>query len=380
MKAIVNGKLVFPDRVREGVLLIENGKILAAGDIAVPEGAEVIDAEGLYVGPGFIDQHSHGYQQYGEGILAKDDPGACADAHVKHGTTTYIPSTDYADTLEEHFEMVKRCLALTEDDASPVRGIHLEGPYIDPLYGAASDMTMPYREEECEALFQMAAPVARHCTYAPEMPDAPAIEEKLSRYGITPAIGHTCAGPSDIERAVSRGAKIVTHLYDATGCFRSFDEAAKMTQHPQDLTSDVLLAIPGLYYELICDSHEAHATRYSIMRALRTAGEDHIILISDATVHDAVDGADDINFNDRGQLSGSRLTVGMAVRNFRRYTGADIRVLFKCASTNAAKAMGLFDSVGSVEAGKRADLVFVDEEMFVKKVFFGGEEVPEVRN
>ena len=62
MKAIVNGRLVFPDRITVGNILIDGKRIIASGDIPVPAGAEIIDAKGLYVGPGFVDQHSHGYQ------------------------------------------------------------------------------------------------------------------------------------------------------------------------------------------------------------------------------------------------------------------------------------------------------------------------------
>ena len=61
IKAIVNGKLVFPDEIKEGTVLIEDGKILAAGDVIPPKGAEIIDAEGLYVGPGLVDEHNHGF-------------------------------------------------------------------------------------------------------------------------------------------------------------------------------------------------------------------------------------------------------------------------------------------------------------------------------
>ena len=87
MKAIVNGKLVFPDRIEEGVILMEGDRIVASGDVYVPAGCEVIDAQGLYVGPGLFDQHVHGYKQYGEVIDIKDDTVAAAMAHLKHGTT-----------------------------------------------------------------------------------------------------------------------------------------------------------------------------------------------------------------------------------------------------------------------------------------------------
>ena len=80
--------------------------------------------------------------------------------------------------------------------------------------------------------FSEAAPAVRHCTYTPELPGAPAIEEKLRKYGITGAIGHSCAEPENIERAVAGGARIATRLHDATGHYIGLEATAKMTQHP----------------------------------------------------------------------------------------------------------------------------------------------------
>lgn len=377
MKAIVNGKLVFPDRITEGNILIDGGRIVASGNVKVPEDAEIIDAHGLYVGPGLIDQHSHGYQDMNESINAKDNPAGCARAHLRHGTTSYVPSTDYCNSKAEHIETVRLCIEDIEHNPdTSIVGIHLEGPYINNKYGSLSDMAMDYDDAFAEELFSMAAPYTLHCTYAPELSYGPDVEKKLSRYGILPAIGHTCAGPEDIERAVANGARICTHLYDGSGNYLGVEESAERTQHPQDCTADILMAIPGLYYELICDSKGLHVTPYSTRRTLRTAGEDYVILITDAFIEGTNDDPDgDVNYDERGKLCGSRLTIDRAARNFLKVTGCGIRVAFKCASTNSARALGISDRYGSIDAGKTANIVFVDDDFVIKKVIFKGNEL-----
>lgn len=391
MKAIVNGKLVFPDRICDGVILMENGTIIASGEkVCVPASAEIIDAKGLYVGPGLLDQHLHGYSACGDRVDVIHDARAVAELHLKHGTTTITPSTAYSCTKEDFLRIVEQCVALSEDRNSTIAGIHFEGPFINASKGANSHLAWEYSDEACEMIFESAKGHVLHCTYAPEMPWAEKVEGYLNRYGVIPDIGHTSADPASIERAVKNGAKIVTHLFDAMGHFLGVAEAASQTADPQDCVSDVVLSIPGLYYELICDSRAIHVTRVSQRMTLRCAGEDHVILISDCTGRKAVlnrsdyppedpKSAEDLNFNMLGQLSGSSLTTAMSAQNFKKSTGADVRVVFKCASTNSAKALGLFDRVGSIDAGKDANIVFVDEDFTVKEVYFLGERVEGVR-
>ena len=379
MKAIINGKLVFPDEIRNGNLIIDGDTIIEAGTDYIPEDAEIIDAEGLYVGPGLIDQHSHGYQQYGEAVRVVDDPAGTARAHLKHGTTTFIPSTDYKFNVEQHINIIDMCRAAMADEDSSIMGVHLEGPWINKRYGASSDTAMDYNYEASEAIYAAAEGIVLHSTYAPELPQGTEIEATMRKHNIRPAVGHSGAGPEDIERAYANGARIVTHLYDATGCYIDLSKACS-TGHPQDCTSDILLAMPDMYYELIVDKAGAHATKYSVMRALKTAGEDRIILISDATVRPFAGASGDINYNDRGQLSGSRLCINMAVKNFMNFTGADIRVAFKCGATNSARALGINDKVGSIETGRKANILLVDDKFDIKKILFKGNEIPEIRN
>lgn len=85
--------------------------------------------------------------------------------------------------------------------------------------------------------------------------------------------------------------------------------------------------------------------------------------------------APDLNFNETGGLSGSRLVLAGACANFIRYAGGDVRIAFKCASTNPAKALGLDEKIGSILPGRDANIIFVDDEFGVQKVFFRGEEV-----
>lgn len=382
MKAIINGKLVFPERIVEGNLLIEGDRIVAAGRIDVPEGAEVIDAGGLFVGPGLVDQHSHGYQEGLCGVSVNDDPRAAALGHLRHGTTSYVPSSDYGDSEQIHMQMIRRCIDVIENDPdTSIMGIHLEGPFINRHYGSCPENAMLYSDEVCERLFSLAAPYVLQCTYAPELETAPRLEAKMRKYGIHPAVGHTEAGPEDVERAIANGANIFTHLFDATGNYLGVAESAARTQHPQECTSDIALSIPGMYYELICDAGGLHVTKTNINAAFRAGGEDHIVLITDTFVEPS-DGMgknlnpdNDVNYDFRGTLSGSRLTLDRAARNFMHFTGADVRVAFKCASTNSARALGIDHKVGSITPGHLANLIFVDSGFYVQKIFLKGKEI-----
>lgn len=393
MKAVINGKLVFPEEIREGTLTIAEDRItgiLPAGS-ALPAEAEIIDAEGLFVGPGLVDEHVHGYSRYGENFDILHDLNGAAQAHLKHGTTAMTPSPSYSLRLDGYLNIIAQAVGLIERGNSPVAGIHLEGPYINPHMGAGRKYAWKYSDEIFEKLFTAAGGHVLHCTYAPEMPWAPAVEQMIRRFGAVMDIGHTEAGPEDIARSAEAGLSIVTHLFDGMGNSRGM-HAFDFTGDPQDCVSDIVLGIPGLYYELICDSRYAHTTASSQKLAYRVAGEDHIILVSDCTCYNRRDldpsefpeedlrSARDLNINQSGALFGSRLTVRECAMNFKKTTGIGIRETFKCASTNAAKALHLYGRIGSVHPGKRADLVFTDEEFVLKKVIFGGNVLPEIRN
>ena len=390
MKAIVNGKLVFPDRITDGVLLIDGERIIASGDCAVPEGAEIIDAKGLYVGPGLFDQHVHGYKQYGFVIDVKNDARAAALNHLKHGTTQITPTAAYSLTTEEFLGVIDQCNdAIAKGDTNIV-GIHFEGPFTNPNFGANAQLTWEFSEELCKQIFDRAGKNLLHCTYAPEMPHGERMEDVLNAYGVIPDIGHTAADPKSVERAVSKGLRIVTHLYDAMGNYRGKAEAFNGTGDPQECVSDIVMSYPDLYYELICDSRFIHVSQVSVRQAYKNAGEDHIICISDTTGRTGQLNPDDyppedrrsakdLNFNQRGQLSGSRLVTAQSVAHFMQATGADVRVGFKVGSTNSARALGLYENYGSIETGKYANIIFVDDAFTVKNVIFKGEMLDEVR-
>ena len=388
MLAITNAKLVYPDRVQEGTLLMESGRIIAGGDVIAPAEAEIVDAHGMYVGPGLVDIHCHGYSpihgQKEEYYHAAEQPAEAARAHLRFGTTSITLSPGYSWTMAQ-FES---CIAATKKDMatgeSPIVGLHYEGPYINPNYGAASHSAWEFNKETCDKIFDLGAGLVKHCTYAPEMPFAPEFEKYMAERGVIADVGHTEMSPDDLDRAAKNGAKIVTHLFDAMGCWRG-NESINITGIIQENAADVALSTPGLYYELICDSRGVHVKPANVRMTLRCAGEDHVILVTDCTPYSTHDctkyapddpmSAPDLNYNTAAELSGSKLTLSVAAANFKRFTGADVRTTFKCAATNAAVALGMDDRIGSIRNGRDANVLIVDEDFRVQAVYFHGRKV-----
>ncbi|MBO4298542.1 MAG: N-acetylglucosamine-6-phosphate deacetylase [Clostridia bacterium] len=195
MKAIINARVVFPDRVVDGggILFDEDG-ILASGRIKVPEGVETVDARGMYVGPGLVDEHLHGYQQYGEAFNVVDACREVAKAHLKHGTTTMTPSAAYNLSREDFLSVISQCNQAIREGGTTIAGVHFEGPFTNPRYGSKAERAWQYSDAVCREIFDRAGRNVLHCTYAPEMECAPSLEALLAERGVIADIGHTCAG------------------------------------------------------------------------------------------------------------------------------------------------------------------------------------------
>ena len=187
------------------------------------------------------------------------------------------------------------------------------------------------------------------------------------------AVAHSEASPQQVEAIMPYGLKIGTHHTNATGDRPMYPECRGVC------VDEAVNYNREIFAELICDSRGIHVDPYMLRLVRRIKGDDRIILISDAYACDGpippgYEDVDDINFDHTGEIAGSKMTLDISCRNMIKHTGASIVDVFKFASTNPAKAVGFSDR-GEIAVGKRADLVFVDYRMDVKKVIMEGKVV-----
>ncbi len=379
LTAITNARLVLPEGIVPGSLLIEDGIILAVGRMIPPRDAHEINIHGQFVGPGFVDIHCHG----GGTAHGYEDPAKAAAHHLAHGTTTLLLSLAYTQPESVWFDGIRRIRAAIGCLPGNLTGIHFEGPYTNPHFGASSHKAWSIDRSVYEALLDAANGLVYQCTYAPEMPGARGFAQAVRSRGITLAVGHTDLSPAVLETALADGVTLVTHLFDAMGCYLGND-SVNQTGIIQDTAADAVLACDDLYYEIICDSRAVHVKPSNLRLAYRLAGPDKLILITDATVQaysprdfpsEDKRSSSDLNYNEAGELSGSWLTMDEACRNMAQYTRASLPELFQMAATNPARAISLDDKVGSLESGKEANMIICDESMQIHEVYLRGQAV-----
>ena len=385
MKAIVHANLVLPNEILENAtILIENGNISAFGqNLPVADNIEILDANGMWVGPGFVDIHIHGD---GTSCRWDSDPEQVAKHHLQHGSTTMVATMSYGQTPESLLKVTTEIQNKLDKGLMPnVCSVSFEGPYINPERGANSKaFARPApNPDEYIPLYEICRGQIAQWMYAPEMDTDGKFGDFLQEKNITAAVGHTNASPAQIRAAVDKGAKIATHLFDAMGCWMGND-SWKITGTIQDTAAVGCLICPEMIYEIIPDSKGVHVKAANIQLTYQLAGPDRIAIITDCT-NCGYNPADyppehfrstvDINYNQMQELSGSRLTMDLAFRNFKNHTGAPITDLFRMASTTPAKAIGVDHIVGSIEVGKLANFVLLDNDLHLQKVIFRGEVV-----
>jgi len=376
MTAIINATLVMRDHlIPNGVLLMEDGKIAAFGEsrkMTIPEGCEIIDAEGRYVGPGFVDIHTHSDGK----VFFYDDPKAVGH-HLKHGTTTILAALYFSMTTEEFVDaMGKIREAMKDPDCKNLCGIYMEGPYMNPKFGCDKEHNPwigPVDREKYQPIIDAGWDLVKVWGLAPERENIEQFVQdvKAKNPAAVFSVAHSEAAPQQVEALMPYGLRIGTHHTNATGDRIFYPEVRGVC------VDEAVNYNREIYAELICDSMGIHVDPYMLRLVRKIKGDDRIILISDAYACDGpvppgYDGVDDINFDWTGEIAGSKLTLDIACRNALKHLGASIVDVFRFASYNPAMAVGFYDR-GEIAVGKRADLVIVDHWMKVNKVIFKGE-------
>lgn len=376
MLAIKNAELVMHDHlIPDAVLLIEDGRICTFGEMRttpIPDGCEIVDAQGAYVAPGFIDIHCHAGGEH----WFYDDPIAAAVVSLSHGTTTVLPTLYYDMDQAQLVESIRKIQnAMHQPGGANIGGFYMETPYMNPKYGSNSDRNAwkgAIRRQDYMPLLEAAGTDAKVWVVAPEREG---IEEfirdaKKVNPNVRFSVGHSEATPQQVEKLMPYGLCIGTHHTNATGTLAKYggcrgvcvDEAVNYNR--------------DIYAELICDSRGIHVNPYMLRLIRRIKGDDRIMLISDACYYpgskpEGYEDVTDLCFDHMGGIAGSKLTLDVACRNMMKHTGASIVDVCNYASYNPAKVLGMTDR-GEIAVGKRADLVVVDHKINVKKVILEG--------
>jgi N-acetylglucosamine-6-phosphate deacetylase len=379
---IYNAQLFTPTGVwQPGWLLVEGKRIRSLGPGNPPEFApgEIsrrIDAGGQALLPGFIDLHVHGAA--GHEVMDADPEGlrSMARYYAQHGVTSFLATTWTASraNISSALEAVHEALGPVSGGAT-ILGAHLEGPYLNPRKTGAQDERLIRRAGREEALEFLDSGLVRLLALAPEFPENLWLIDECARRGITVSAAHTEAGLEELTVAVEHGLRQATHCFNAM----------RPLGHRDLGTVGAVMALPQINAELIADSIHVHPAAMKILVDVKSPAG--VILITDA-IRGAGMPEGDYAIDERtvtirdgavrlpsGSLAGSILTMDRALKNIVQASGRPLAEAWPMSSLNAARATGLSARKGSLEAGKDADLVLLDEDYRVKLTVAEGEVV-----
>lgn len=374
MLALVDGVVCTGDEVlRDRAVLVGNGRIEdIVASSSVPAGVREVSVGGGFVAPGLVDLQVNG----GGDVLLNDEPTvagvrAIVAAHRRLGTTSVMPTLVSASnpSIEGAIDAVGGALA---EEAPGLLGLHVEGPFISPERPGAHDPAQirAMSSADAERLASLDAPTL--VTLAPECVE-PALVERLVAGGVVVSAGHSSAGPDDLDAAVGRGVRMVTHLYNAMSGIRAREPGL----------AGAALADDRVACGLIADGH--HVAPAALSMALRCKPSGALFLVSDAmppvggrATRFTLDGRE-IEVRDGrcvapdGGLAGSAASLAECVAHLVAGAGVEVPEALRMASTVPADVIGLGGEVGRLLPGRAADIVVVGERGELRLVMEAGQ-------
>lgn len=361
-------------------VLVRDGVLAAVGpDVSCPDGAQVLDLDGMALAPGFIDVHTHGGDGIDVNAATAQDLHKIGAFFARHGTTGWLCSI-LTDTEQQTLWCIGQARQAMEAPGPGARllGIHLEGPFLAAAYkGAMPEHLLRQGDAGLFRRYQEAAGGAvRYLTVSPEVEGVPEMIAQMSGETAV-AIGHSGADYETVMRAIGSGAVAATHTFNAMGLFH---------QHRPAIMGAVLES--DVYCEAICDGRHLHPAAVRLL--LKCKGWDRVVAITDSIqaaglpdghyklgVNDVVVEDGDAKLADTGVRAGSTLSQDTALRNLMAFTGKSAAEVLPLLTENPARLVGVFGQKGSIEPGKDADLVVLDRAWNVRRTIVAGESVYE---
>ncbi len=381
-KIIECSKVLTPGEViNNGAVVVgDDGKIAYVGPkhLAPETAGERLDLGELTILPGFIDIHVHG----GNGITFGNLKTLQEDLHtysnwiVQYGVTGFL--TTVTGSTPESLTAIIRSLSAEFEAGLPGAqglGIHLEGPFMNIAKKGAQnpDWIRKPGLEEAEMYLDAGGKWIKQITIAPELPGAQAVAKLFRDAGVSVAIGHSDADYETASAALESYWNHVTHTFNAqTGL-----------HHRKPGVVGAVMGSDGITAELIADLIHVHP---AAMKALvRCIGVDRVVLVTDAM---EAAGLPDGNYQllgaavkvsggkatqTDGTIAGSTTVLNQCVRNMHEEVSVSLQDAVKMASINPARVIGEDVKRGSLEMGKTADLIAVDDKLDVYLTMVDGE-------
>lgn len=375
---IINGKVYIDRRFHSATVCMEAGKLHVLPCGCPTDDGQVVDAAGLKVVPGFIDTHSHGAVGVDVNGASAGDLEKISCFMASRGTTSWQCSilTDTQAQTEWCIGQFKLHEKMEHNGADLV-GIHLEGPFLAKEYkGAMPEHLLKKNDISLIKHYQeLAGGKINYITISPELDGVQEMIPTLRELGIVVGIGHSGAAYDQAMSAIKLGATVGTHVGNAMRLFH---------QHEPAIFGAVMES--DVYCETICDGR--HLAPGSVRMYAKCKGLDRIVAITDSImaaglpdgnyhlgVNDVVVIDGDAKLASDGTRAGSTLTQDVALKNMLAWLPYSLEEILPVLTENPAREMNLWDRKGSIENGKDADLVLLDQNADIVHVFARGKQV-----
>ena len=378
---IINGRIFTPQGwLDEGSVLMRDGKILEVTncDLALI-GARMIDAKGMYIVPGFVSMHIHGGGGHDFTECTEEAFSSAIHAHLLHGSTTIYPTLS-SSPFDKLHEAAAICEKLMQEPGSPVAGLHIEGPYLNPKMAGEqfAGQVKDIDEKEYKELVESTCCI-RRWDASPELPGALAFARYLRQKEILVAISHTEAEYDAIKAAYEAGFTHAAHFYNAMPGFH------KRREYKYEGTVESVYLTDGMTIELIADGIHLPATILKL--AYKLKGVERTCLVTDAMSCSASNGKEIkdpryiiedgvCKLADHSSLAGSIATSDTLVRTMVK-AGIPLGDALRMASETPARIMNIADRKGSLQKDMDADVVVLDKELNIRAVWQAGKLVEE---
>lgn len=368
-----NAKIVLPDRVINGSIVLNDGKIVKIYEDSMFTEMEAIDVKGKYVVPGFIDVHIHGAGGADAMDNTEEALRTISKYIVKHGTTNFLATTltSSKEILKEVLEKIGK-LQNQDIEGANIFGAHMEGPYFDVQFkGAQNDKYIkPAGVTEIAEYLNVKPGLVKLFSMAAKGEDALESIKYLKENGVVVSIGHSGVSFDEVQAAAKAGLSHATHTFNGMKGFT----------HREPGVAGAVMVNDNINAEIIFDKIHVHPEAVRLL--IKAKGVERVVCITDAMCATGLpagnyklgeldvyvrDGQARLISND--SLAGSVLTMDKAFKHIIEL-GYSIFDAVKMTSTNAAKEFGL--NTGSLQEGKDADIVVLNSDYTVDMTIVKG--------